>query len=56
MVARAPDPGTAGACYPEALLNRACTARGDLEAVQRMMASSAYCPDVMKQLAAVGVV
>ena len=44
----------AGVCYPSALVNRVRTARGHLDGVLRMMESGAYCPDVMKQLAAVG--
>lgn len=34
-------------------LNRLKTARGHLEGVIRMVEDDAYCPDVMKQLAAV---
>lgn len=33
--------------------NRLATARGHLDAVIRMVDDDAYCPDVMKQLAAV---
>ncbi len=33
--------------------NRLKTARGHLDGVIRMVAEDAYCPDVMKQLAAV---
>lgn len=54
MAAPGSDPGVAVACYSEALLNRVRTARGHLDAIQRMMEAGAHCPDVMKQLAAVG--
>jgi DNA-binding FrmR family transcriptional regulator len=36
-----------------ALLNRLKTARGHLDGIVRMVEDDAYCPDVMKQLAAV---
>ena len=36
-----------------AVLNRLKTARGHLDAVVRMVEEDAYCPEVMKQLAAV---
>ena len=36
-----------------AVLNRLKTARGHLDGVIRMVQDRAYCPDVMKQLAAV---
>ena len=35
------------------VLNRLKTARGHLDAVVRMVQDDAYCPEVMKQLAAV---
>ncbi len=35
------------------VLNRLKTARGHLDGVVRMVEAGAYCPDVMKQLAAV---
>lgn len=35
------------------VLNRLKTARGHMDAVIRMVEDDAYCPDVMKQLAAV---
>ncbi|MBW3606340.1 MAG: metal-sensitive transcriptional regulator [Actinobacteria bacterium] len=39
--------------YERAIANRLKTARGHLEGVLRMVEHEAYCPDVMKQLAAV---
>ncbi len=36
-----------------AVLNRLKTARGHLDAVVRMVADDAYCPEIMKQLSAV---
>lgn len=39
--------------HHRAVTNRLKTARGHLDAVIRMVADEAYCPDVMKQLAAV---
>lgn len=37
----------------KAVVNRLRTARGHLDGVIRMVEADAYCPDVMKQLAAV---
>lgn len=39
--------------YRKDLSNRMKTARGHLDAVIRMIDDDAYCPDVMKQVAAV---
>ena len=39
--------------HDAAVTNRLKTARGQLEAVIRMVDDHAYCPDVMKQLSAV---
>jgi DNA-binding FrmR family transcriptional regulator len=39
--------------YEPGVTNRLKTARGQLNAVIQMVADGAYCPDVMKQLAAV---
>ena len=39
--------------YETSVANRLKTARGHLEGVIRMVERQAYCPDVMKQLAAV---
>ncbi|MEX2619381.1 MAG: metal-sensitive transcriptional regulator [Egibacteraceae bacterium] len=39
--------------HQQAALNRLKTARGHLDGVVRMVEADAYCPDVMKQLAAV---
>ncbi len=39
--------------HQAAVLNRLKTARGHLDAVMRMVADDAYCPEVMKQLSAV---
>lgn len=39
--------------HGEQVTNRLKTARGHLDGVIRMVAEDAYCPDVMKQLAAV---
>lgn len=39
--------------HQRAVLNRLKTARGHLDAVVRMVEEDAYCPDVMKQLAAI---
>ncbi len=39
--------------HEKAVLNRLKTARGHLDAVIRMVEADAYCPDLMKQLAAV---
>lgn len=39
--------------YEQAVSNRLKTARGHLDGVLRMVERQAYCPDVMKQLAAV---
>ena len=39
--------------HQAAVLNRLKTARGHLDAVVRMVAEDAYCPEVMKQLSAV---
>lgn len=39
--------------HERAVLTRVRTARGQLDGVVRMIESGAYCPDVMKQLAAV---
>lgn len=39
--------------YEKAVTNRLKTARGHLDGVLRMVDEEAYCPDVMKQLAAV---
>src|SRR6266508_2330083 len=39
--------------YRRQVTNRLKTARGHLDAVLRMVDNDAYCPDVMKQLAAV---
>ena len=39
--------------YGHAIANRLKTAKGHLEGVLRMVERQAYCPDVMKQLAAV---
>jgi DNA-binding FrmR family transcriptional regulator len=39
--------------YRRQVTNRLKTARGHLDAVLRMVGEDAYCPDVMKQLAAV---
>ncbi|HVL99954.1 MAG TPA: metal-sensitive transcriptional regulator [Egibacteraceae bacterium] len=39
--------------YHDQVLNRLKTARGHLDGVVRMVEAGAYCPDVMKQLAAV---
>jgi CsoR family transcriptional regulator, copper-sensing transcriptional repressor len=39
--------------YRQRVANRLKTARGHLDGVLRMVADDAYCPDVMKQLAAV---
>jgi DNA-binding FrmR family transcriptional regulator len=39
--------------YQRSVLNRLKTARGHLDAVMRMVEDEEYCPDVMKQLAAV---
>lgn len=39
--------------YNAEVLNRLKTARGHLDGVVRMVEEEAYCPDVMKQLAAV---
>lgn len=39
--------------YKKQVMNRLRTARGHIEAVVRMVAAEEYCPDVMKQLAAV---
>lgn len=38
---------------PAHVVNRLKTARGHLDGVVRMVEADAYCPDVMKQLAAV---
>jgi DNA-binding FrmR family transcriptional regulator len=39
--------------YQRSVTNRLKTARGHLDGVIRMVETEAYCPDVMKQLAAV---
>jgi CsoR family transcriptional regulator, copper-sensing transcriptional repressor len=39
--------------HDAAITNRLKTARGHLDGVIRMVETDAYCPDVMKQLAAV---
>lgn len=39
--------------YEQRLLNRLKTARGHLNGVMGMVTDGAYCPEVMKQLAAV---
>lgn len=39
--------------HQQQVLNRLKTARGHLDGVVRMVEADAYCPDVMKQLAAV---
>lgn len=39
--------------HERAVLNRLKTARGHLDAVIRMVEDDTYCPDLMKQLAAV---
>lgn len=39
--------------YERTVTNRLKTARGHLQGVLRMVEAEAYCPDVMKQLAAV---
>lgn len=39
--------------HQQQVLNRLKTARGHLDGVVRMVEANAYCPDVMKQLAAV---
>ncbi|MPZ89384.1 MAG: metal-sensing transcriptional repressor [Nitriliruptorales bacterium] len=39
--------------YKTSVTNRLKTARGHLDGVVRMVEAEAYCPDVMKQLAAV---
>ncbi len=39
--------------HRRSVLNRLKTARGHLDAVVRMVEDDTYCPDVMKQLAAV---
>ena len=39
--------------YRQSVVNRLRTARGHLDGVLRMVEEDAYCPDVMKQLAAV---
>jgi CsoR family transcriptional regulator, copper-sensing transcriptional repressor len=39
--------------HQQAVTNRLRTARGHLDGVIRMVEADAYCPDVMKQLAAV---
>lgn len=39
--------------HEKAVLNRLKTARGHLDAVIRMVEDDTYCPEVMKQLAAV---
>jgi DNA-binding FrmR family transcriptional regulator len=39
--------------YQRSVLNRLKTARGHLNGIATMVADGAYCPDVMKQLAAV---
>jgi DNA-binding FrmR family transcriptional regulator len=39
--------------YQRDVLNRLKTARGHLDAIIRMADDGAYCPDLMKQLAAV---
>lgn len=39
--------------YEERVVNRLKTARGHLDGIVRMVERQAYCPDVMKQLAAV---
>ncbi len=39
--------------HERAVLSRIRTARGQLDGVLRMVQDGAYCPDVMKQLAAV---
>jgi len=39
--------------HRQQVLNRLKTARGHLDGVVRMVEADAYCPDVMKQLAAV---
>ncbi|HEX2272631.1 MAG TPA: metal-sensitive transcriptional regulator [Acidimicrobiales bacterium] len=39
--------------HQAAVLNRLKTARGHLDAVVRMVAEDAYCPEIMKQLSAV---
>jgi DNA-binding FrmR family transcriptional regulator len=39
--------------HAERVTNRLKTARGHLDGVIRMVEADAYCPDVMKQLAAV---
>ncbi len=39
--------------HRRAVLNRLKTARGHMDAVVRMVEEDAYCPEVMKQLAAV---
>lgn len=39
--------------HEKAVLNRLKTARGHLDAVIRMVEDETYCPEVMKQLAAV---
>jgi len=39
--------------HEQAVVNRLKTARGHLDAVIRMVEDDTYCPDLMKQLAAV---
>lgn len=39
--------------HQQAVVNRLKTARGHLDGIMRMAESDAYCPDLMKQLAAV---
>jgi CsoR family transcriptional regulator, copper-sensing transcriptional repressor len=40
-------------CYPPEVVNRLKTARGHLDGILKMVTAEAYCPDVMKQIAAV---
>jgi CsoR family transcriptional regulator, copper-sensing transcriptional repressor len=53
----ATPPGVGYSCcvsdYEKAVVTRLKTARGHLDGVIRMVEHEAYCPDVMKQLAAV---
>ncbi len=39
--------------HERSVLNRVKTARGQLDGIVRLVEQGAYCPDVMKQLAAV---
>lgn len=46
-------PAAALTDYHRTIMNRLKTARGHLDGILRMVESDAWCPDIMKQLAAV---